>query len=326
MNNQELEKRNKILERRWKIMLALAIVFLITRPVAVYVLEHVKHKAAQQATTNQYPLLDPARQYIPQGDYVISLNPLRDYLNQIAAQYPNNVSVYYEQLNSGANTSANANLRLFPASLTKLPLAIVVGRRVDDGVWNWNTKLTIQQSDIDSGSGNLYKTVKAGDTMTVDDLLHAMIVDSDNTAQDVFLDQMKQADFDNFEQAVGLEDLFDNQGFISSKEYTRVLRVLWTASYTDRDDAQKILDLMSQDTFHDFLSQGIPSNVIFAHKWGENKDQSIFADSGIVYQDGKPYMITVIIKGKDQTMASLTAAESLMKDISTHAYEAGEGN
>jgi beta-lactamase class A len=182
--------------------------------------------------------------------------------------------------------------------------------------------LTIQQSDIDSGSGNLYQTVKPGDSVSVDELLRQMIVYSDNTAQDVFLRQMQQSDFDNFEKEVGLEDLFDNKGYISAKEYSHILRVLWTSSYLERENSEKILQFMADATV-DFIQRGLPNGVIFADKYGENKLFSIFADSGIVYANGKPYMITVILKGKDSTEASRQWAVDLMKQISEHAYQAG---
>jgi hypothetical protein len=129
MNTQELENRNKTLERRWKILLILAVLFVITRPVALYIVNRFIHKAVHKATVNNYPLIDPSRQFIPQEDYIINIQPLRDYLTSLGKQYPDRISVYYEQLNSGANISVNKNLRLFPASLTKLPLAIVVVRK-----------------------------------------------------------------------------------------------------------------------------------------------------------------------------------------------------
>src|SRR6185436_8119720 len=105
------------------------------------------------------------------------------------------------------------------------------------------------------------------------------------------------------------------QGFISAKEYSRVLRVLYTSSYLERENTEKILDLMAKENFHEYLSQGIPSEITFAHKYGENKTESIFADSGIVYQDGHPFMITAILKGKDSTEASRQWAVDLMKQI-----------
>jgi len=324
MNHEELEKRNRILERRWKICLALLVLFVVTRPVALFIVNHLIHKAGIEVALEKYPLIDPARQFIPQKDYLTNIQSLRDYLREVEKQYPDSISIYYEQLNSGANISVNQSLRLFPASLTKLPLGIVVAKKVEDKIWDWDTKLTIIQSDIDQGSGELYKSVKAGDGVSVEDLLMQMITNSDNTAQDIFLREIKQEDLTKFQSEVGLEELFDAQGFISAKEYSRVLRVLYTSSYLERENTEKILDLMAKENFHEYLSQGIPSEITFAHKYGENKTESIFADSGIVYQDGHPFMITVILKGQDSTEASRQWAVDLMKKIAEKAIEEGK--
>jgi beta-lactamase class A len=324
MPSQDLEKRNKILERRWKIMLALAIIFLITRPVALYIVNNFIHKAAEDATKNNYPLIDPARQFIPQEDYIINIQPLRTYLHGLEMQYPDQASIYYEQLNSGANISVNKNLHLFPASLSKLALALIVTKKVEEGTWSWNTKMDHTQADLSADSGEFYKSI-GSDPTSVEKLLEELLVNSDNTAQNIFLRNVKiPEDYTSLQLETGLEDLYDAQGLVSAKEYSRLLRVLYTSSYLERENSEKILKLMSKANFHDYLSQSLPNGITFAHKYGENKAQSIFADAGIVYADGRPYMLTVILKGKDSTDASREWAVSLMKDISQHAYDAGK--
>ena len=117
-----------------------------------------------------------------------------------------------------------------------------------------------------------------------------------------------------------MQDLYNEKGFISAKEYTRILRLLYTSSFLQPENSQKILEFMSEATFKDFLSQGIPSDVKFAHKYGENKDYNIFADSGIVYVPDKPYMLTVIIKGEDSSEETRAWVVKLMKEISEKAY------
>ncbi len=329
MNTQDLEKRNKVLERRWKVLVVIALLFLITRPVALYIVNHLIRKSAIDAVTNKYPLLDPARQFIPQENYINNIQPLREYFNSLVPTEGNdvnkdNVSIYYEQLNSGANISVNKDLHLFPASLSKLALAIIVEKKVETGAWKSSTELTHTTSDLSSASGEFYKTIGNGPT-TVDKLLEELLVNSDNTAQNILLRNVKiPEDYIALQTETGLDDLYDDRGYVSAKDYSRMLRVLYTSSFLERENSEKILDLMSKASFHDYLSQGIPNDVKFAHKYGENLEQNIFADSGIVYVPGKPYMLTVILHGKDSSEATRQWALNLMKDISTHAYEASK--
>ncbi|MBY0376643.1 class A beta-lactamase-related serine hydrolase [Patescibacteria group bacterium] len=273
---------------------------------------------------NKYPLIDPAREIIPQENYVINLQSLRNYFISIGKEQGDNISIYYEQLNSGANISINKESRFYLASLTKLPVAMIATKKVEEGSWTWNKKFTIDQKDFDNGSGTLYEN-KNKTEYTLDELLTALLVDSDNTANDVLIKNFTQADFDGIVDEIGLEDVYDKNFLGSAKEYTRILRSLYTSSFLEREDSEKILDLMTKATWNKFLSQGLPVDVKFAHKYGENTDQHIFADSGIVYHSRRPYMLTVVYKAKDGSTASEEVAEKLMKEISEHAFNLSEG-
>lgn len=266
-----------------------------------------------------YPLLDPAREYIAPENYITNLQDLRVYLHDLETKYPDSISIYYEQINSGSNISVNKNLRLFPASLSKLVQAILIAKKVEDGLLSWEQKLPVLAKDISAESGELYKTI--GDQpLTVEKLIRELIVNSDNTAQNTFKHNLAFEDYVVFQQATGLEDLYNSQGYISAKEYTRILRVLYTSNFLKSENSEKILELMSQASFKDYLSQGIPSNIKFAHKYGENKEFKLFADSGIVYIPNRPYMLTVMIKGEDWSPETRVHAVNLMKEISERAY------
>lgn len=266
-----------------------------------------------------YPLLDPAREYLEPDNYITNLEDLRGYLRGLQAQYPDSISIYYEQINTGSNISVNKNLRMFPASLSKLIQAILVTKKVEDGLLSWDQKLPVLSEDLSSDSGNLYQTVESS-PISVEGLVEELLVNSDNTAQNIFKRYLTFEDYVVFQQATGLEDLYNDQGFISAKEYTRVLRVLYTSNFLKSKNSQKILEYMARSTFNGYLSQGVPEGVKFAHKYGENKDFYLFADSGIVYVPNKPYMLTVIIKGKDWSPETIAWARNLMEEISKRAY------
>lgn len=270
----------------------------------------------------KYPLLDPLRRFIPAENYLINIQDLRKYLANLGNTYPENISIYYETINSGANISVNKDLHLFPASLSKLVQAILITYKVEQAELSWNQQIPVMTEDLSSGSGELYK--KGAGSYTVEYLLKELLVNSDNTAQNVFKKYLSIDDYIKFQDEIGLQDLYNDKGYISAKEYTRILRVLYTSNFLIPKNSQKILDYMADSTFKDFLSQGVPSHIKFAHKYGENKEEIIFADSGIVYIPGKPYMITVIIKGKDSSEETRTKVIALMKEISERAYNASK--
>lgn len=317
-NNQNTIDRLSRKLKYYKLAISiLCLVFLVI----ILILFSGKNNKKESFLSNQFHLLDPARIFIEQENYVLNIQELRIYLHDLEAQYPDSISIYYEQINSGSNISVNKNVHLFPASLSKLAQAIIVAKKAENGVLPFDKKISILAEDLSKDSGTLYQRVGAGDSASVEELLKELLVYSDNTAQNVFRRHLDIDDYLNFQEQTGLQDLYNEKGFISAKEYTRLLRVLYTSSYLEPENSEKILEYMAQATFKDYLSQGIPSQIKFAHKYGENIEYNIFADSGIVYVPGKPYMLTVILKGKDSSPETRLWAMNLMKEISIRAYE-----
>lgn len=72
---------------------------------------------------------------------------------------------------------------------------------------------------------------------------------------------------------------------------------------------------MSEEKFKDYLGSGIPENVTFAHKIGVDTDKKIYLDSGIIYLENRPYILTVMTKSKTEQQA-----KDIMKDISSKVF------
>jgi hypothetical protein len=92
-----------------------------------------------------------------------------------------------------------------------------------------------------------------------------------------------------------LEELFNKEGKITAKEYTRLIRALYFGMYLNIDHSQMLLAILAQTPYAEYLEQGISDDVVFSHKIGENTDEKVLSDSGIVYVEGRPYMIAVMI-------------------------------
>lgn len=316
--NREVEKLSKKIRRQRIFILILTVCIPVASwfsPQYFGIIDPVKDA--------KYPMLDPLREFISPDKYLINIEDLRNYLSALGEKYPDSISIYYEQINSGGNISVNKDLHLFPASLSKIAQAIILTKKIEKGDLTWDRELKALPEDISSDSGTLYQSI--GDkSLTIEKLMEELLVNSDNTAQNIFRHYLTVDDYIAFQYETGLQDLYNEKGLISAKEYTRLLRVLYTSSYLEPENSEKILEYMSRATFKEFLSQGIPSDVKFAHKYGENILNNIFADSGIVYVPGKPYMITVIYKANDSSEETRKFVTSLMKEISEHVYEASK--
>lgn len=265
---------------------------------------------------NDYPFIDFSRNFIPQEHFIVNIQPLREKLFKISnAEEDGTVSVYFEFLNTGSNIQINNDSRFYPASLVKLPTAMAVMKKVESGKWKLNNRLVLMEQDKDSRYGKLYQQ-PTGTSLTIDQLLEALLVESDNTAHHILMRNMSDAELDNLKDAIGLEDLFDDNKDVSSKEYSRIFRALYNSSYLTRDGSQKILQLLARTPFNHTLPSGMPKDTTFSHKIGEDRVENNYLDSGIVYLPNRPYLVTVMIKKHSQEDAN-----KIMKQISKAAYE-----
>ncbi len=310
MNVDQLRQRNKVLEKRWKIVLIVAIVFVVTRPVALFIVNKFIHKAVEESKKNSYTFLDPTRNVLEDDDVIINVQPLRDDLNRLVTEEKDAVvTLYFEYLPTGANISINQDLKIWPVSLAKLPISMVTMKKIDEGIWTKETKLKFLPGDEDFTSGKLYEE-GAGTEHSVAKLLELLLTTSDNTAYKILKRNMTEQEIASIVDEIGLGALFAPDGKVSSKDYSRLFRSLYTASYLTRQSSEEILELLSRNKFTEFASQGLGDST-FAHKQGENTNLNVYADSGIVYLHNRPYILSVMVQSKleDKVEAKTKAAE-----------------
>ena len=102
---------------------------------------------------------------------------------------PGNVNLYAKNLTTSATYNFHGDDPVQTASTIKLPIMIELFAEAEQGKLDWNQKLTLTQADIVPGSGVLNE-LSAGDTFPIRDLMHLMIVVSDNTATNLLLDRI----------------------------------------------------------------------------------------------------------------------------------------
>jgi hypothetical protein len=78
-------------------------------------------------------------------------------------------------------------------------------------------------------------------------------------------------------------------------------------------NSEHALELMTRSDFKSGLVAGLPSGVEVAHKFGEAGDQNEkqLHETGLVYAEGNPYLITVMTRGSNaDSLASAIASIS----------------
>lgn len=277
-------------------------------------------KGEKRNFENFYSLIDPARSFIAQEHFFSTIEPMRKEMKRIVADYEkenNRIGVYFEFLNTGANVSINQDARFWPASLSKMPTVFAVMKKIEKGEWKLTNELVLFSEDKDEQFGELYKK-PSGAKFTIEELLKETLINSDNTAHRILVRNLSSEDYTDIFEALGMETLFDENYDITAKEYSRIPRALYSASYLNRENSQKILIWLSETPFDEFLAEGVPSEVLFSHKIGEAFEAKTFLDSGIVYVSNRPYLITVMIEVEGGN--GVEKAQEIMRELSKAAY------
>jgi beta-lactamase class A len=92
--------------------------------------------------------------------------------------------------------------------------------------------------------------------------------------------------------------------FMSVKSYAYFFRVLYNASYLDREYSKKALELLGHTNFNHGLTAPLPNDLTVAHKFGErtitastgSMTQELH-DCGIIYFPRRPYLLCIMTKG-----------------------------
>ena len=103
--------------------------------------------------------------------------------------FPGTVSLYAKNLDTGASYELRADAPVPTASTIKLPIMVELFAEAAEGKLDWTQKLELTDQDKVSGTGVLTE-LSAGDLLPIRDLMHLMIVVSDNTATNLILDRI----------------------------------------------------------------------------------------------------------------------------------------
>jgi len=126
---------------------------------------------------------------IPLLAAALSAQSLQDAIRERIAAFPGAVSLYAKNLDTGATIGIREAEPVRTASTIKVPIMLAVFDAVARGQAKWDEPLTLTAEEKVAGSGVLGVEFSTGDRLPLRDVLHLMIVLSDNTATNMILDR-----------------------------------------------------------------------------------------------------------------------------------------
>ncbi|MCM8792720.1 MAG: class A beta-lactamase-related serine hydrolase, partial [Candidatus Omnitrophica bacterium] len=115
------------------------------------------------------------------------LQRLQDEILMEVSSFNQKYSVFIKDLNTNYKISLNEDVVFPSASLIKIPIMGCVFCADRDNIIRLNDKIVIKDTDKTEGSGIL-KNLPSGTTLDIEDLIHLMISQSDNTATNILID------------------------------------------------------------------------------------------------------------------------------------------
>lgn len=234
-----------------------------------------------------------------------NINEVQREIEAIMARYGGKTSVYFQDLKTNQQISLN-NSPMYPCCMIKTAALSAFMHRVEEG-------------SIDYQCYQPY--------------IGPMIIHSDNTSYNRLMKGLGDGDallgasrLNEYCDAIGMGETAAYHGLKPGEEYFttghssnvssandigRYFEKLYYGQLADVRHTQDMLNLYVQCIDREGIASGLPTNVAYAHKTGEAYD--FYHDGGIVYAEGRPYIVVAFTD-------DVTNNRAFMKDLSSYLY------
>lgn len=229
-------------------------------------------------------------------------------------------SVYLRDYNNGDWMTINDDLQYEPGSLFKVPILIAYLKMSEDIPGLLDQELLFHTPfDIGKNVAFQSKNIQLGHKYKIRELLKYMIAYSDNNATAILNNNLKPEILTKLFLDLNIEvpNPKAKHYYFTPKNYSLFMRAIYNASYLSDENSEFAAELLGKCNFKEGILSGLPKDIKIAHKFGESgtDQERQLHESAIVYLRNKPYLLTIMTKGKDNT--SLT---NIISEISTAVY------
>ncbi len=136
---------------------------------------------------------------------VLAAQPAAEAVRARVAGFDGTVSLYAKNLDTGEAFGLRESEPVRTASTIKLPIMAALFDAVARGQAKWSEPLTLRAADKVSGSGVLGTEFSSGVRLPLQDVMHLMIVLSDNTATNMILERFTAEAVNRYLDRIGLK-------------------------------------------------------------------------------------------------------------------------
>ena len=211
----------------------------------------------------------------------------------------------------------------------KLPLLIAYYKQDEEEKWFLSKKVIFKIDDtVYKYKQNIEveKKLKSGNEYSIKEIIDQMIKYSDNEAS-IFLEWY--IPLEKFQKVFKdiwisfpeiIDGSFDNN--IKILDYASFFRILYNASYLNKQNSQEVLNLLTKSKFTDWIVGWLP-DIDVSHKFGERTifgnngiERMQLHDCGIIYYPQHPYILCVMTRWYDREKL-----KNVLQEISKVVYD-----
>ena len=117
------------------------------------------------------------------------LDRLKSNIERITRSVNAKWGIYVKCVETGEEIAINADETMDTMSVIKIPLMVEAFRQLEEGKFKLDDRVTLKDADKRPGTG-IIRSLDAGASLSIKDLLTLMIIVSDNTATDLIFDKV----------------------------------------------------------------------------------------------------------------------------------------
>lgn len=253
---------------------------------------------------------------------------LEDELKARIAKFPGTVSLFAKNLETGASVGIREGEPVRTASTIKLPIMLAVFDAVERGQAKWEERLKISKADKVSGSGVLGTEISDGVELPLRDVVHLMIVLSDNTATNMIIERFTADAVNAYLDTIGLKTtrsmrkvrgdgtdlakasgysaagkLPENQkyglGVSTPRDMVSILERLEAGKIVSAEGSKQMLAILKRCHDNTGIRRRLPG-VTVANKTGAL--DALRSDVGIVYAKNARIALAITVDGMEKPL------------------------
>lgn len=272
----------------------------------------------------------------------------------LAAGFAGEMGVFAKNLDTGQTLALNADTRFPTASVIKLAVLVEALQQIADGGLRAGDRVVLREAEkVGIGDSGTLNELHDGAELTIQDLLHLMIVVSDNTATNLLLDRIGTKAANRRMAHYGLEQtrIFrptfrDGRpdccpelerefglGMSTPREMATLMELIATGRAVSAEASRQMFDILRRQQDTSMIPRRLPpgAGLVVANKTGTDAEKvpdasgdrgHIHNDVAIVKTPKATWVIAIFTRrGRSQTWTADNEALVAGADISRAVYD-----